>query len=362
MQLTRRALLAGAVLSANPVLRTGVPAATKDKPQSKLWQAYGSWWALLPGAGGPALWRREATGWQRQDHLDSYWRGLPGQADVLATEGGAAAVLVEAGRLAVVRLRWEAPRQRYEAGGAPVVVEGQKGIETATIAGAGGELWIAYNSERHMWARRSDAWERRMQVTSRATKDDDICQVVAFAGGVGVIWSDQAADAVFLRRHDGQAWLAPETADRGGNTADDHISTAVARDGTLFVATKNSVDTLQQPQLVLRIRSPRGQWRNLPYAPLTPTQGPTRPIVLLSADQRTLHLLHTVARRGVKPPSSAIVLLSTPATAPVLNVEPRVLISGPAQINNVSGPKSGAGLVLASDEAGNIYEATPGLR
>ncbi|MCC6539223.1 MAG: hypothetical protein IT162_16850 [Bryobacterales bacterium] len=362
MRLTRRALLAGAVVSANPVLRTGVPAATKDKPQSKLWRANGSWWALLPGARGPALWRREPRGWQRQDYLDSYFHGLPGQADVLANDGVAAAVLVEAGRLVVVRLRWDASRRHYEAGGAPVVIDDQKGIETATIAGVGTRLWIAYNSERHMWARSSEEWARPMRVTLSAAKDDDICQAVAFAGEVGVIWSDQAADAVFLRRHNGETWLAPETADRGGNTADDHISTAVAKDGTLFVATKNSVDTLGQPQLVLRIRSPRGQWRTLPYAPLTATQGPTRPITLLSADQKTLHLLHTVAQRGVKPASSSIVLLSTPAAAPTLTAEPRVLIAGAGQINNVTGPKTGAGLVLASDEGGNIYEAMPGLR
>ncbi|MBL8242274.1 MAG: hypothetical protein JNM66_32910 [Bryobacterales bacterium] len=357
MRLTRRALLAGTVLTAGPVMRTGVGAATKDKPQSKLWAAHGAWWALLPAGEGAALWKREAGGWRRESHLDGYFRGLPGQADAMPSGGGAAAVLVEAGRLAVARLRWDEARRRYEPGAEPVVIEEHKGIETATIAEAGGRLWIAYNSGRHMWVRSSGAWGRATRVTLREAKDDDICQIVVFAGGVGVIWSDQAEDAVFLRRHAEDGWKEPEAAERGGNTADDHISTAVARDGTLYVATKNSVDTLDRPQLVLRVRSPRGEWRNMPYARLTATEGPTRPIAMLSADERTLHLLHTVARRGVKPAASAIVLLSTAAAAPDVGGTPRVLIDGGGQINNVTGPKRGGGLVLASDENGGIYEA-----
>jgi len=363
MTLTRRVLLGAAAVSsfaAPPVFSTGVPAATKDKPQSKIWQAYGAWWALLPVKSGASLWKRGAGGWQRETHLDSVLAGLPGQADVVSSGATVAAVLVEDARLAIVRLGWNASKGRYEAAGPAAVWTGDTGIETATIAQAGGRLWVAYNSRRHMWALAVVPDWRPVQITATPAKDDDICQIVAFIGSVGVIWSDQNSDAVYLRRYDGRQWLPAETAASGGKTADDHISTAVASDGTLYVATKNSVDELGQPQQVLRIRSPKGQWRNISYAPLTKSEQPTRPIALLSADQRTLHLLHTVGHRGAKPARSSIVIHSTPAGNPKLDAAPRTLIDGAAQINNVTGPKTGSGLVLASDQEGNIYEARIG--
>jgi len=358
MKITRRALLAAAALPSHaaPVFNTGVPAATKDKPQSKLCFAHNAWWALLPSPNGPVLWKRTPEGWRRQTHLDNYLRGLPGQADILLTPAGElAAVLVEPDRLAVIRLSWR--DSTFQPAAPPVQITADKGIETATIAHAANQLWIAYNARRHMWVRTADQPEKPIQISTTPAKDDDICQIVAFSGSVGVLWSDQAADAVFLRRFANNAWLPAETAARGGLTADDHISTAVARDGTLYVATKNSVDAEGQPQQVLRIRSPRGEWRNLPYAPLTPIEQPTRPIALLSGDQRTLHLLHTVAYRGVKPARSAIVHLATPAATPSLTTRPRVLIAGPSVINNVTGAKQTTGLVLASDNDGNVFEA-----
>lgn len=363
MCLTRRALLAATatnLLAAGPVFQTGVPAATKDKPQSKLWQAHGFWWAILPVKEGPSLWKRSATGWQRETHLDAFLNGLPGQADVLTTGNTAAAVLVEPDRLAVIQFTWNTTQTRYQPAAKPIVLTGHKGIETATIAHAANRLWIAYNSGRHMWARPIEPGGQPQQISVTQTKDDDICQIVAFSGNVGVIWSDQAADAVFLRRHNGREWQPAETAASGGKTADDHISTAVAKDGTLYVATKNSIDEVDQPQLVLRIRNPNGQWRDISYAPLTKTEGPTRPIVLLSADQRTLYVLHAAGVRGAKPPRARIVLYTTPAANPRLDTMPKPVIEGPAYINNVTGPKTGTGLVLASDLEGNIYEARIG--
>lgn len=360
MNITRRALIslsATHLLTAGPAFQTGVPAATKDKPQSKLWQAYGSWWALLPMKAGPSLWKRASTGWQRQHHLDSFLSGLPGQADALTNGNTVAAVLIEDTRLAVIRLIWNSAQANYQPAASPIILSDHKGIETATIADAAGRLWIAYNSRRHMWARPAEPDSQPVQLSETPAKDDDICQIVAFAGSVGVIWSDQERDAVFLRRLSNSKWLPAETAASGGKTADDHISSAVASNGTLYVATKNSVDALNEPQFVLRIRTPQGRWSNLSYAPLTATESPTRPIALLSPDQRTLHLLHTVGHRGAKPARSSIVRLSTPASAPRLDTPVRTIIQGPAQINNVTGPKTGAGLVLASDNKGSIYEA-----
>jgi hypothetical protein len=93
-------LSARAEVVTKPVFKVDVASPTKDKPQSKLWFAHGSWWAWLPVRGGSGIWRRTASGWQRQTSLDEALRGFPGQADVLAESDEVTAVLVEEARLA----------------------------------------------------------------------------------------------------------------------------------------------------------------------------------------------------------------------------------------------------------------------
>ena len=110
----RAAILAGLLLvswcglaATAPVFHVNVANPTKDKPQSKIWFAQGTWWAWLPVRGGSSIWRRTDRGWQRQMELDPALEGLPGQADVWADEDTVRAVLVEPERLAVVAFRWD---------------------------------------------------------------------------------------------------------------------------------------------------------------------------------------------------------------------------------------------------------------
>lgn len=363
---SRRALLAASISTdAQPVFRTGVAAATKDKPQSKIWHAHGSWWAWLPVKGGSGIWKRTPKGWQWQKPLDRHLRGLPGQADVVEHNGDVVAVLVEPDRLVVTGFNWDSAAGTYQFAEDPMPFRMAAGIETATIArSADGRIWIAYNWGRQMWVRstvpgNASRWSEPFAVDDRKADDDDICQIVTHAGGVGVIWSDQNHDAVYFRRYADGGWQDIETVARGGKTADDHLSTAVASDGTLYVATKNSVDLIGEPQLVLRVRTPQGRWRNFGYAPLTTNEQPTRPIALLAADQKQLHLFHTVGLKGTK--RSRIDWLSISTRSLRLEGPARVAIEATAQINNVTGPKAGVpavgGLVIASDNEGRIYEA-----
>lgn len=363
---------------AQPVFQVNVDQPTKDKPQSKLWFAQGAWWAWLPVKGGSGVWKRSAEGWQRQAHLDSALRGLPGQADVLADRETATAVLVAPDRLAVVSLRWDEPARRYELAAAPVSLEmppvqpPDEGIETATIARDGrGRWWVAYNWQRRMFVRHSigeaiGAWSKPLAVSESKADADDICAIVALPGSVAVAWSDQAHDAIYFRQHDDgespEAWKPIETAASGGRTADDHINMAVADDGKLFIATKNSVDALGQPQLVLRIRDPKGKWINLPYAPRTRAGEPSRPIVLLSGANRLL-LIHSLYHKdGLDPRRDVIVWQSTARNS--INLAPRaaVLLDSDGLLNNVTGAKAAppAGqpwIVLASDAEGRVFEA-----
>jgi hypothetical protein len=304
---------------------------------------------------------------------------LPGQADVWADADTVRAVLVESSRVAVTGLQWDSASHGYVPAGPPVQFvmpgDGEKGgvIETATIARDGrSRWWIAYGWRQSMWVRASrdgagTQWSEPQAVNATPASKDDLCAIVALPGGVGVIWSDQAQDAVYFRRHaDGApsgSWEPAEVVARGGRTADDHINTAVAADGTLYVATKNSVDLVGHAQLVLRVRNPQGRWTNHPYAVRTAKFQPSRPIALLGGQPPRLLLLHSLYRMDhPKPPQSVIAWQTTDLPRLNLATAAQTLIDAVAGVNNVTGPKASlpAGhpwIVLASDEAGNVYEA-----
>ncbi len=164
---------------------------------------------------------------------------------------------------------------------------------------------------------------------------------------------------------DTNSWGQPEEIDRGNKTADDHVNCAVGTDGTLYLATKNSVDTVGRAQLVLRVRHADGRWDNFPYAERTATAEPSRPMVLLADEPVRLFLLHTLyPRHKMDRRMNSIVWQSAPIrslTANVLNTTARQLIGPIAGINNVTGakmphPPRAPVVVLASDAQGRVYE------
>jgi len=80
---------------------------------------------------------------------------------------------------------------------------------------------------------------------------DDIVSIARLHGAVGVLWSDQANHRVSFRIHRDSApisdWDPTEHVLDGRGIADDHINFAVAPDGTLYAATKNSIDVVGEP-------------------------------------------------------------------------------------------------------------------
>lgn len=382
----------GQGVTTQPVFQTDYRNPTADKPQSKVWFAHEAWWAVLPTKAGPSLWQRSPAGWVEHDKVRQMLAGLPARGDVWFDADGATVVAVEAKQLAVFRLtsdgrapvswgpevlaRWTAPTT------AP--------LETATITrDATGAWWIAapvtpesdaaavvpktggkarppravqvwYSPDARVWT--------ALPPLATGIGGDDICVITAIEGCVGVAWSDQNRDEVCFRLHrDGRApsnWEAVELVASGGLTADDHLNAAQAA-GKLWLATKNSVDTAGQPQLVLRVRSADGSWQNFPYAEKTAARTPSRPIVVATPDGRSLLLgqtdyagkdagqdVITFGAMDVAPKSVAPTMMTVISPDPTLR----------ARVNDVTGPKAafpaaGPWIVLASDEAGRVYEA-----
>ncbi len=358
------------------VLQTDVADPTQDKPQSKLWYARGKWWAWLPMRGGSMVWERTPAGWNPLNHLTGVLRGLPGQADVWAAGDRARAVLRGPRSLVVVSLRYDRAARTFRLDGAPEPLSlpderSGKGIETATIdRDPAGNWWVAYDCGRRIWAQCSRAeetgvWSSPIEIGS-GIAEDDICALTAIPGGVGVMWSDQTREAVFFRQHRSsrppELWQPVEIVDQGKKTADDHLHIAAAGDGRLFVATKNSLDERDQPQLVLRVRARDGTWTNLPFAPRTSTAEPTRPIALLTADSNRLAVIQATYGRGSRSRAgSTLIVRTTAPRLPDLSGPGAVLLGPWKGLNNPTGckaplPAGAPALILASDDAGRVYE------
>ncbi len=344
-----------------PVLRVDVPFPTRDKPQSKIWHAHNHWWAWLPAKAGSSVWRRTEAGWKRETHLDSTLQGLPGQADVWSDDSGVRAVLVGEKELAVLGLRWE--NGRYVAAGPPV--RWPQAVETATIArDREGLWWIAHDDGKNIVARGSKdpegrLWNDAIVLNEKEMDDDDICAIVALPGGPGVIWSDQKNDGVYFRRIGGPV----ETVQEGGLNADDHINAAISADGTLYVAMKNSVDRVGEPQLVLRVRDSQGWWTSVPFANRTPKATPSRPIAVIGGAPERLFLLYTAYEPGpAAQRRDGITLIVSPLPRWRADLPASIVTRGEGvRLNDVTGPKSRfpegvPWIVLSSDQHGNVYE------
>jgi hypothetical protein len=139
----------------------------------------------------------------------------------------------------------------------------------------------------------------------------------------------------------------------------------LSEDGTLWVATKNSVDALNRPQLVLRVRRPDGLWTNYPYVPRTPEAEPSRPVVLTTPDRNLVLSGHTIYDKRSHY-ADRIDFGRADTLAPAVLAD-QVTVIAPdmslkVKVNNITGPKQmfpgdGPWIILASDEKGNVYES-----
>ncbi len=366
-----------------PVIRTGVAAATQDKPQCKLWFAHAQWWAWLPDPDGSAVYSRTSSGWKRLTHLNDHLRHLPERADVWPGSNAVRAVLAGNDRLAAVELVYDAVDRTYRTGmlrhefrwtttvHRDINANHDESLETATIGQDRlGRWWIAFDRGRSIhvtWTVDTTGLSWNPPVTMATNvMPDDICSLYLLPDRVGVIWSNQQQDSVVAREHlygsAPEEWSAPICIQQGGRTADDHLHCAVAGNGTLFVASKNSVDQINEPQQTLRVRHPGGKWTNHSYATRTAESSPTRPIAITGGTPEQLFLLHTIGRKDASGRTSIIAGITTSIDRPDLTGHSIDVIVADQPVNNVTGPRhafpdDAPWLVLASDLSGNVYEA-----
>jgi hypothetical protein len=359
--------------SDRPVFQVDYPYPTTDKPQSKLWYKDGCWWTILPRSGGPSLWQRTDNGWKEHAEVYKALQGVPGRADVWVDKDGITAAGVTSDSLVVFRLNAQKPDRGWNTEVlATLKPPAGENIETATIArDSKGEWWVAADGTNTIYTWHSadgKKWSPAILLKDGVNKDD-ISVITALHGAVMVTWSNQQEEAVQCRVHiDGHAvtdWEKPVVVGSGNKTADDHLHTALTADGTVWLVSKNSADSNNYPQLVLRVRDVAGHWRNFPYLPRTALKEPSRPAIVVASDPGMLLAGHTIYNKQDKYKQCIeFGEIDTAFTGTLKNI--RVVIAPEPSlrsvVNDITVPKDpfpvkGPWLILASDAEGRVYEA-----
>ena len=172
-----------------------------------------------------------------------------------------------------------------------------------------GKLWATWSQDNTIFVNRTLNGDDRtwgtpfalpIDTATNLTIDDNSA-VVAFNGDrVGIMWSNQATahDAmwfsVHLDRDPDTTWTAGRTAIQGPNSADDHMNfKTLATDsaGRVYAAVKTSFTNDSQPQIMLLVRDPQGNWASYPISRVS--NCPNRVIVLIDEENLVLHAFFT---------------------------------------------------------------------
>jgi hypothetical protein len=155
-----------------------------------------------------------------------------------------------------------------------------------------------------------------------------------------------------------------ETIEKGGLTADDHLNAAISKNGTLWLATKNSLDETGKPQLVLRVRSKKGVWTNYPYGPRQPIREPSRPVIIATPNNQILsgNTVYYKKNRFEDHIEFGVINLKNPEIitdrTAVIAPDPalRTLVNDITKARNVL-PRAENWIILTSDSKGRVFEA-----
>ncbi|MGB5896435.1 MAG: hypothetical protein WBG58_19845, partial [Ignavibacteriaceae bacterium] len=296
-----------------------VPESTRDKPQSKVWQHNGYWWAVIPTSASPTgtyLWRLDGDTWSKLIRLST---NTSVHADTKALNDITYILLIDdnAENAEFVRIQFSGGSYSLISGGpgSEITISLDSGVETATIdVDTQGRVWIASDekiidvtSTANIYVRWSESpyssWTRVTLATG--LKKDDICAITAFTTSgtpkIGVLWSNQNDDHFHFKyrldSEDPATWHGPELAppNQSGSFADDHINFAVSGDGTIYAAVKTSYDSGSEMTIALLKRESGGTWNVYNVT----NSAATRPIALLDDSNNKIYVIYTSSSNDI---------------------------------------------------------------
>lgn len=352
----------------DPIFKVNYGDATADKPQSKSWTTDHGQWLIVGDEDGPKLLKKDALGWTSQSAVNQAWHTLPSKADVFSKGDEAQIVLVGECALNVVQITYSRHSKQYEhqwKANLPIPQDCHS-IETATITkDSKNHYWVCadMNEKIMVWhSSNGQDWSDPFTLADNINKDD-ISLIAQLKNQVSVIWSNQNTQSIIERIHyDGDApnnWSAPIIVQEGDNNADDHLNATVFRNGEMALVTKNSVDKINQPQFVLRVRDRKGKWTNIPYENLKPGFSPSRPIIN-HIESGKIFEVHSVKNRE----NNRYYISVNEIVKQKDGWEFRELIQLKTKINGKNGDATSskasflpneAKLIFFSDDLGNVY-------
>ena len=298
-------------------------AVTGEKPESKVWWNDGLWWASMwsQSTGGYHIFRLNTadqswvdTGTQLDNRgssrADTLWDASSGKLYVSSHVFSTGSSSGSPARL--YRFSYNAGTDSYSLdSGFPVQIGNYKS-EALTIAkDSTGQLWATWKQGTTFVVNASvcnpgcnDAvWGTPFTPTVPGTKttfnSDDISAVIAFAGKVGVFWSNQTNGTDYFAVHEDSSpdtsWSG-EIALSGSGLADDHINMKSDASGRVYAVVKTSRDVSTDPLILLLVRSTSGTWTSTTVG--LKADHHTRPIVELDEAGQTIHVFATSPESG----------------------------------------------------------------
>jgi hypothetical protein len=302
---------------------SGVASPTQDKPQSKLWNHDGSWWALMVTSAGPVdvhelmpnhTWRDTGTVVDTRPTStgDALWSSRNNQLWVVSRAPGSNAI--------VNRLSYNTATRSYTVNpGFPITLPTGGGSESAAIdQAADGKYWVTYTRASTVWVTHStddtgNSWVApfRPPVPDTTLKADDISSIIGFGDSIGVMYSDQQSGAFRFATHknaDPDTTWQMETPASGLNTADDHINLKQLTgdsQGRVFAAVKTSLNDPTNPnpsdpliQVLTRTPGANGAGTWALATAGTVADDFTRPMIMIDATNNVLYLFATAPVNG----------------------------------------------------------------
>lgn len=305
----------------------GTSSPTADKPESKLWFAYNTWWADMWSVSANAhhifklntatqVWADTGVAIDSRPKTQSTVVYDGNQVFIAShVTASSSSKAANGNPTYLYRYSYNGSIWTLDAG-MPVTIQPYS-VESLTIDEDGaGRIWAAYTRGSKVYVTATTGkgydptvsfatpWVPSVAGTNTQLSSDDIATVTATAsGGIMVLWSNQKDGAVYYGVH---AKGAPDTSFTGGpaikgsKLADDHLNLKAMQSdaqGRIFAAVKTSLNDVSgaspsDPLIKLLVFTPAtGDWADHTFSTVADSQ--TRPLVLLDASHNTIRMLAT---------------------------------------------------------------------